>query len=107
MAYLKCVPCKIRVSKAGAGTALSDGSCPQCGSALEPVVKLTEVLGFHSPNVFDAEVPPRVAERVADISGGRAAADAHLETDRWLDEGGSFAPELLAEAVELAVPPRA
>ena len=107
MAYFKCVPCKIRVSKAGAGTALTDGSCPACGSPLEPVVKLTEVLGFRSPNMFDAEVPPRVAERVADISGGRAAADAHLETDRWFDEGGRGAPELLADAVEPAKPPRA
>jgi hypothetical protein len=105
--YFKCVPCKIRVSKAGAGTALTDGSCPACGSALEPVVKLTEVLGFRSPNLFDAAVPPRVAERVADISGGRAAAEAHLETDRWSDEGGRPAPELLADAVELAIPPRA
>jgi hypothetical protein len=107
VAYLKCVPCKIRVSKAGPGTARTDGSCPACGSALEPVVKLTEVLGFRSPNLFDAEIPPRIAERVADISGGRDAADAHLETDRWLDEGGSFAPEALAEAMELAIPPRA
>ena len=107
MAYLKCVPCKIRVSKAGAGTALTDGSCPGCGSPLEPVVKLTEVLGFRSPNLFDAEVPPRVAERVADISGGRAAADAHLETDRWFDEGGSPAPALLADALALEIPPRA
>jgi hypothetical protein len=75
--------------------------------ALEPVVKLTEVMGFRSPDLFDPSVPPRVAERVADISGGRAAADAQLETDRWVDEGGSFAPELLAEALALDIPPRA
>lgn len=107
MPYLKCVPCRIRVSHAGADTALTDGACPACGLALEPVVRLTEVMGFRSPNLFDESVPPRVAERVADISGGRAAADAQLETDRWLDEGGSFAPELLAEMVALDVPPRA
>jgi hypothetical protein len=58
---------------------------------------LTEVMGFRSPNLFDASVPPRVAERVADISGGRAAAEAQLATDRWV----------LAELVSLDVPPRA
>jgi hypothetical protein len=80
--YLKCVPCKIRVSKAGVDTALTDGRCPACGLALEPVVRLTEVMGF------------------------RSAPDAQFETDRWLDEGGSFAPELLAEMVAVDVPQR-
>jgi hypothetical protein len=95
--YLKCVPCKIRVSRAGVDTALTDGACPACGMVLEPVLNLTEVMGFRSPNLFDDSVPPRVTERVADISGGRAAADAQLETDRWV----------LAELVALDVPPRA
>ncbi|MEA2420105.1 MAG: hypothetical protein QOE60_2311, partial [Thermoleophilaceae bacterium] len=91
MPYLKCVPCKIRVSNAGAGTTLTDGTCPACGLALEPVVTLTEVVGFRSSDLFDPSVLPRVAQRVADISGGRAAAEAQLETDRWLDEGGTLA----------------
>jgi hypothetical protein len=103
--YFKCVPCKIRVSAAGARTALTDGSCPGCGLALEPVVKLTEVLGFRSPNLFDRSVPPRVAERVADISGGRGVAGPQLELDRWLDEGGSLGPEPLTEAIDLDIRP--
>jgi hypothetical protein len=105
--YFKCVPCKIRVSAAGAHTALTDGSCPNCGLALEPVVELTEVLGFRSPNLLDTSVPPRVAERVADISGGRAVSEVQLEIDRWLDEGGSLAPELLAETIDLDMRPAA
>ena len=108
MPYFKCVPCKIRVSVTDAGTDLTDEECPGCGLSLEPVAKLTEVLGFHSPNLFDAEVPARVAEQVTDISGGRAAADALLDADRWLNEGGSLVPEVLAKAVAVAmeVPPR-
>jgi hypothetical protein len=102
--YFKCVPCKIRVSVAGAD--LTDGSCPGCGMSLEPAATLTEVVGFRSPNLFDAEVPPRVAERVTDISGGRAAAQAQIDSDRWLNEGGSLTPEMLAEAVALEIPPR-
>jgi hypothetical protein len=80
--YFKCVPCKIRVPASGAQTALTDGSCPSCGSALEPVSKLTEVLEFRSPNLFDPSVPPRVAERVADISGGRPVAEAQAAIAR-------------------------
>jgi hypothetical protein len=102
--YLKCVPCKVRVSATGADTDLTDGSCPSCGMALEPVADLTEVVGFRSPNLFDPSVPPRVAERVADISGGRAVAEAQVEIDRWLDEGGSDWPEPLAVAVALELP---
>jgi hypothetical protein len=102
--YFKCVPCKIRVSAAGAGTDLTDGSCPGCGLSLEPVAELTEVLGFRSPNVFDATMPPQFAEHVTDISGGRAAAQAQLDSDRWLNEGGTLAPEMLADAVALEIP---
>jgi hypothetical protein len=104
--YFKCVPCKIRVSAAGVGMDVTDGECPGCGRSLEPVAKLTEVLGFRSPNLFDPKVLPRLAQRVTDISGGRAAAEAQLDSDRWLDEGGSLAPELLAQAVALEIPPR-
>jgi hypothetical protein len=100
--YLKCVSCKIRVSGAGAGTDLTDGSCPDCGQSLEPVANLVEVLGFRTPNIHNSSVPPRVA----DISGGRAAAEAHLDAERWLREGGSLLPEALAEAVALPRPPR-
>jgi hypothetical protein len=102
--YFKCVPCRVRVSATGADTDLTDGSCPSCGMALEPVVDLTEVVGFHSPNLLDPSMPARVAEPVADISGGRSVAEAQVEIDRWLDEGGSHGPEPLAEAVALELP---
>jgi hypothetical protein len=48
--------------------------------------------GSAPPRVYDFPVPPRVAERMADISGGRAAAEAQLDADRWLNEGGSPPP---------------
>ena len=102
MPYFKCVPCKIRVSVAG--TDPTDGSCPGCGLALEPVAKLTEVMGFRSSHVFDELIPARIAEQLTDISGGREAAQAQLESDRWLDEGGSLSPEMLAEAIALEIP---
>jgi hypothetical protein len=98
--YLKCVPCKIRVSAAGPNTALTDGSCPGCGQSLERVAKLADVLGFRSHNIHDSSIPARVA----DISGGSAAAQAQLDADRWLNEGGSLPPEPIAEAMALRRP---
>jgi hypothetical protein len=103
--YFKCVPCKIRVSAAGAHTVLTDGSCPSCGFALEPVADLTEVLGFRSPNLLDPSVPQPITGRVADISGGRSVAEAQTGLDRWLDEGGSDGPEPLAEAIAVELLP--
>ena len=97
MPYFKCAPCKLRVSTDG-------GTCPECGLSLEPVAKLTEVLGYRRHDLFDPSVLPRVAQRVADISGGRTAAQAQLDSDRWLEEGGSLAHEMLAEAVALRRP---
>lgn len=82
MPYVKCVSCRIRVSTAGAGTDIAEAwSCPGCGLSLEPVAKLTEVLGFRSPDLFHSS---GAAKRVADISGGRAVAQAQLDTDRLL-----------------------
>jgi hypothetical protein len=65
MPYVKCVPCKIRVSVAGIGTDPTDPSCPGCGLALEPVAQLTEVVGFRSEPPLDESIPARVAEEIA------------------------------------------
>jgi hypothetical protein len=100
--YFKCVSCRIRVYALGAATDLTSGSCPGCGQPLELVAELTDVMGFRSPNLYDSSVPPRIAERMADISGGRVAAEAQLDADRWLDDGGSVQPEAIAEAMALS-----
>ena len=104
MPYFKCVPCRIRVVAPATGADAIDGSCPECGLTLEPVARPIEVLSFHSPNLFDAS-GPRAAEPVADITGGRAAAQAALDSDRLLNEGGSLLPELLAQALAVDLPP--
>ena len=65
MPYVKCVPCKIRISVAGNGTDPTDPSCPGCGLSLEPVAKLTEVMGFRSERPFDESIPARIAQEVA------------------------------------------
>jgi hypothetical protein len=65
MPYVKCVPCKIRVSLAGTGMDPTDPSCPGCGLALEPVAKLTEVMGFRSFQPLDESIPALIAQEIA------------------------------------------
>ena len=66
MPYVKCVPCRIRVSVAGTGTDLTDPSCPGCGLALEPATKLAELMGFRSAQPLDESVlPALIAQEIA------------------------------------------
>jgi hypothetical protein len=45
MPHLKCQPCRNRLYRAGSGDQVGD-LCPACGSLLEPVGELAEVVGF-------------------------------------------------------------
>ena len=95
MPYFKCASCRIRVSKAGAGTDLAHATCPSCGQPLQSVASVAELVGFRPPDARGGSVS-RLAQRVADISGGRRASEAHLDAERWLSEGGSLSPDDLA-----------
>ncbi len=75
MPHFKCVACKTRLhSPAGPARDL----CPGCGSPLEPVGDLAEIVGFQS-----------------------IAPSDRLDAESWLDDGDSFSPEALAEAMAL------
>ena len=65
MPYVKCVPCRIRVSVTGTGTDPMDPSCPGCGLALEPVAKLAEVMGFRRAQPLEESVPLPIAQEIA------------------------------------------
>lgn len=74
MPHYRCVPCQTRLHDRGAPR--PDGPlCPDCGSPLEPVSALTQLVGLQS-------VTPDVG------------------ADRWLDDDGG----LLAEAIAVALP---
>jgi hypothetical protein len=79
--------------------------CPGCGSLLEPVGELSEVVGFKSIKSRDqtatGRVPgsyQRLADRVGDIVARRDAtiAPTELDAERWLDDRGSFRAEAVA-----------
>jgi hypothetical protein len=102
--YLKCVSCRIRVSAAAAGADPTAASCPGCDQPLEPAASLIEVLGFRTPRIHDHSALPRRPDRVSDISGGREAAQAQHDAERWLDDGGRPLASALAESIALPRP---
>jgi hypothetical protein len=113
MPHFKCLACKTRLfSAAGPGDLVGD-LCPACGSLLEPVGELTEIVGFRWIKDRDSagnDRPPganqRIADRVGDFYARREAilAQARLDAERWVDDGGSFSSEAVAEAMALSTP---
>jgi hypothetical protein len=96
MPHFKCVACKIRLSgAAGAADPVGD-LCPGCGSPLEPVGELADIVGFQSVKSrdygADGSAPgahQQIAARVHDLIAlqGAIRADAPLDAGRRLDDG--------------------
>jgi hypothetical protein len=114
MPHFKCVACKTRLYSAAGPADLVGDLCPGCGSLLEPVGELAEIVGFraikHRDSAADDSLPgahERIAGRVDDFFARRKAilAQARLDAERWVDDGGRFSPEAVAEAMALR-PPR-
>jgi hypothetical protein len=108
MPHLKCVACKCRLHSdqtVGDGAAFS---CPSCGSALEPVAHLIEIVGYRlvSPDAsssHNASARYRVlADRVARVQARHSQDPSAVS--HWLDDGEGFPPEPMAEAVALPRP---
>jgi hypothetical protein len=86
MPHLKCEPCRSRLYRAGSGD--QDGDlCPACGSLLEPVDELAQVVGFRLITSVDATdgtasgPHQRIADRLADMIVRRQAAYAEAQLD--------------------------
>jgi hypothetical protein len=92
MPHLKCDACRARVRHASDATDLP-ARCPLCGSPLEPVAALSEIVGYRavmperaaSPDAVARAGHERLAEKVAEILAGRRSAQRALrrEVDRW------------------------
>jgi hypothetical protein len=113
MPHFKCVACKTRLYSAGAPDDLVGDLCPGCGSLLEPVGELAEIVGFRAIKSRDTaadDSPPgrhqRIAGRVDDFFARREAflAQARLDAGGWTDDGGSLSPAAVAEAMALPTP---
>ena len=78
MPHLKCVACRIRLHSPPSPVG---ELCPGCGSPLEPVRELSELVGLQA-----IRWEPDEAQQESDAW-------------RWLDDGGSFSPEAVAQAM--------
>jgi hypothetical protein len=76
MPHFKCVACRTRLHSAAAPADVLGDLCPRCGSPLEPVGELAEIVGFQS-----------IRQRNSPA-----------------DDGGSFSPEAVAQAAALPKP---
>ena len=88
MPDVKCVACRTRTRHA---EDLEGERCPSCGSPLERVGKLTEVVGFQS--VTRTEHPVDDAASLGDFTARRNEMYAErvrdaLDAARWMDDGG-------------------
>ena len=109
MTYFKCVTCKARLYSAASPNSLVRDLCPGCGAMLEPVGELAELVGYRSIELRDDPAKPQaghgvVIDRFAEVLAGTRArsAQAALDAERWLDDGGSFNGPAAASAAVLA-----
>jgi hypothetical protein len=96
MPHLKCTTCRTRLDTGDRPPELDDDLCPGCGSLLQPVGGLAEVVGYQlthfgaEPDGDDASgASERIAARVADLIVARGPLDARGEADDRIDDGGS------------------
>ena len=99
MRHYKCVGCRTRLRTAARPPDLVGDLCHECGSLLEPVGELAEVLGFRlitrresAADVDARDTRQQIAQRLDDFLARREArlAQARLDALRWVDDGGSF-----------------
>lgn len=90
MPHFKCVGCKTRLYSAAARADLVGDVCPGCGSQLEPVGELAEIVGFRS-----------IEHRT--IAADERPPSRHRQLG--FDDGGSVSYEAaVAEAIALTAP---
>jgi hypothetical protein len=103
MPHFRCVTCKIRLHRDGPVHRL-DELCPSCGSALERAGDLAELVGFRAVTSHEraaegggSRTHPSLVDRLSDLHERRARqAQARLDGERWVDDGGSAAAEAVA-----------
>jgi hypothetical protein len=82
MLHFKCVECRLRLASSVAPDDGVGEPCPGCGSSLEPVVRLAEIMGFQAirssrPVDIARDGRRRLATRVREVRDlERAAAVA-------------------------------
>ncbi|GAC1387954.1 MAG: hypothetical protein NVSMB48_27410 [Marmoricola sp.] len=112
MPYYKCSTCRVRLHVSEVPAEQVGDLCPRCGSLLEPVAEVSELVGLRPITTLDDAGESAFSpahSRIADtVDGFLARRTAALERERaapaWDDDDGD---RPLAVAIALPVhPPR-
>ena len=112
MSHFKCLPCKTRLYSAE-GQADSIGHlCPVCGSLLEPVADLGEIVGYRvvetrgSTRHSDASAGGRlIADRLGELIAQRDLRHARVRLEIERCDADCVSPQV--QSLALALPARA
>ena len=112
MAHLKCLACETRLhSTDGQADSIGD-LCPVCGSLLEPVGDLSEIVGYRviencgSTSHSGASVAGRlIADRVGEIIAQRKLKHARVRLEIERFDADSVSPQV--QPLAFALPARA
>jgi DNA-directed RNA polymerase subunit RPC12/RpoP len=112
MPHLKCAACKGRVSSSQSPEDTAGGPCPRCGSPLQRVMLLAEIVGFQAISRGPSSSPGAgagysgLAARIDHVRGRRDESQPQppFESSRWLDDGDGLPAEPLARAIALRDP---
>jgi hypothetical protein len=104
MPHFKCVTCKTRTHhRDGPGDRVEE-RCPSCGSALERAGDLAELVGFRAVTSDEraaqggrSRTHPSLVDRLTALRERREPqAQARLDGERCVDDGGGAAAEAVA-----------
>jgi hypothetical protein len=107
MPDFKCVACRIRTRHIGDTPHSAGDPCPGCGSPLEPVGELAEVVGFRSVTTADSLIDSD--EPVGDFTARRNAIfvqEVHdaIDAERWIEDGGFAAVSVALPTADRLLP---
>jgi hypothetical protein len=95
MPHYKCEACKARLYVPGTAAELVGDLCPECGSLLEPVADLAQLVGFRSITSRDRSTAGPQSEshqRIAELLDGFVERRTgiliqdRLDAERYLDD---------------------
>jgi hypothetical protein len=101
----KCIACRTRTRHAGDTHDGAGDRCPSCGSPLELVSDLTQIVGFRAFATADPAIAD--AAPLGDFTAHRNAMYAQrvrdaLDAERWMDDGGHAVAAVVAVALPTA-----
>lgn len=106
MPHYKCQACRTRLRVSGKAAEFVGDLCPECGSLLEPVTELAQLVGFRSITSRGGDAATEASERqqrIAELLGELVARRTSMLERRRLDADRGNGEE--PEAATVVLPP--